>query len=158
MSRHVMPIHPAATSYPPPIITAYYQPRNTLSSPEKVFFIPGMDLKMSFGVDGGVHVHFLLDDTPTASWLAGSVWSLCSKTCSPAQGTVMALVQLQVCPCIVHCRYDCVLYLCRFRSLAGSCCRVMRLDMILLAAHHLHSLSAVSHICEEEDVMEVNQV
>lgn len=43
----------------------------------------------------------------------------------------------------------------RYRSLAGVCCRVLRLDLLLLAAQQLHSLSAVSHMCEEEDVMEV---
>lgn len=45
--------------------------------------------------------------------------------------------------------------ICRYRSLAGVCCRVLRLDLLLLAAHQLHALSSVSHLCEEEDVMEV---
>jgi hypothetical protein len=33
---------------------------------------------------------------------------------------------------------------------------VLRLDLLLLAAHHLNALTTVSHLCEEEDVMEVS--
>lgn len=44
---------------------------------------------------------------------------------------------------------------CRYRSLAGVCCRVLRLDLLLLAAYQLNALTTVSHSCEEEDVMEV---
>jgi hypothetical protein len=33
--------------------------------------------------------------------------------------------------------------------------RALRLDMLLLAAHQLHCLANVSHLCEEEDVIEV---
>lgn len=43
----------------------------------------------------------------------------------------------------------------RYRSLAGVCCRVLRLDLLLLAGHQLQALGSVSHLCEEEDVMEV---
>jgi hypothetical protein len=35
---------------------------------------------------------------------------------------------------------------------------VLRLDLLLLAAHQLAALAGVSHLCEEEDVMEVRGV
>lgn len=43
-----------------------------------------------------------------------------------------------------------------YRSLAGLCCRALRLDLLLLAAHQLSALATVSHMCEEQDVMEVH--
>eukprot|EP00775_Hariotina_reticulata_P001681 gene1681-2025_t len=45
----------------------------------------------------------------------------------------------------------------RYRSLGGAITRALRLDMLLLAAHQLHCLANVSHLCEEEDVIEVSR-
>ncbi|WIA23609.1 hypothetical protein OEZ85_000318 [Tetradesmus obliquus] len=44
----------------------------------------------------------------------------------------------------------------RYRSFAGACSRALRLDLLLMAARQLYALSAVSHICEEDDVMEAH--
>ena len=41
-------------------------------------------------------------------------------------------------------------------ELAGQCARCLRLDVQLLAAHHLHELAVSSHLCEEEDVKEMH--
>ncbi|KAI8462821.1 MAG: hypothetical protein J3K34DRAFT_527482 [Monoraphidium minutum] len=44
----------------------------------------------------------------------------------------------------------------RYRSLGGACVRAIRLDLLLLAAHHLGSLAASSHMCEADDVRQVH--
>jgi hypothetical protein len=43
----------------------------------------------------------------------------------------------------------------RYRSLAGACARAIRLDLLLLAAHHMGSLAAASHVAEPDDVRQV---
>lgn len=43
----------------------------------------------------------------------------------------------------------------RYRSLAGACTRAIRLDLLLLAAHHLGALAAASHVAEPDDVRQV---
>ena len=45
----------------------------------------------------------------------------------------------------------------RYRSLAGACARAIRLDLLLLAAHHAGILAASSHVCEPDDVRQVRQ-
>ena len=44
----------------------------------------------------------------------------------------------------------------RYRSLAGQCTRALRLDLLLLVAHHMMSLGGSSHICDEEDAKDVH--
>lgn len=39
----------------------------------------------------------------------------------------------------------------RYRSLAGACCRAVRLDLLLLAAHHMGAMAAVSHVPQDAD-------
>lgn len=51
---------------------------------------------------------------------------------------------------------SCLLSLpCRYRSLAGACARAIRLDLLLLAAHHMGALAAASHVAEPDDVRQV---
>jgi hypothetical protein len=57
----------------------------------------------------------------------------------------------------LFCFISCLLWLCcRYRSLAGQCTRALRLDLLLLVAHHMLSLGGSSHICDEEDAKDVH--
>ena len=44
----------------------------------------------------------------------------------------------------------------RYRSLAGAAARAVRLDLLLLAAHHAASLARSSHLCEPDEVAAVH--
>ncbi len=44
---------------------------------------------------------------------------------------------------------------CSYKALSGHCCRLLRLETLLLVGSHLAPVAATSHVCEEDDSMEV---
>jgi hypothetical protein len=122
------------------------------SSRGRVFEFDVCKLRASMRmVQCGVWMRILQCDVLMVAWPQLQVSQPCGGVLSCANPIVRVGAIGMIC---VHDGVFCVTC-CRYRSLAGVCCRVLRLDLLLLAAHQLNALTTVSHLCEEEDVMEV---